>query len=62
MQSVSSRIWTRVAVSISYNDNHYSSVNSLSAYIYNLKTIYVSLTKICQLTTYQELDIANNLK
>ena len=24
MQSVSSRIWTRVAVSISYNDNHYT--------------------------------------
>ena len=23
MQSVSSRIWTRVAVSISYDDNHY---------------------------------------
>ena len=25
MQSVSSRIWTRVAVSISYDDNHYTS-------------------------------------
>ena len=25
MQSVSSRIWTRVAVFISYNDNHYTS-------------------------------------
>ena len=24
MQSVSSRIWTRVAMSISYNDNHYT--------------------------------------
>ena len=24
MESVSSRIWTRVAVSISYNDNHYT--------------------------------------
>ena len=24
MQSVSSRIWTRVAVSISYTDNHYT--------------------------------------
>ena len=24
MQSVSSRIWTRVTVSISYNDNHYT--------------------------------------
>ena len=24
MQSVTSRIWTRVAVSISYDDNHYT--------------------------------------
>ena len=24
MQSVSSRIWTRVAVSLSYNNNHYT--------------------------------------
>ena len=24
MQSFSSRIWTRVAVSISYDDNHYT--------------------------------------
>ena len=24
MQSVSSRIWTRVVVSISYDDNHYT--------------------------------------
>ena len=28
MQSVSSRIWTRVAVSISYNDNHYTTGTS----------------------------------
>ena len=26
MQSVSSRIWTRVAVSISYDDNHYTKI------------------------------------
>ena len=34
MQSFSSRIWTRVAVSISYDDNHYTtdiiSYNELS--------------------------------
>ena len=30
MQSVSSRIWTRVAVSISYDDNHYTKVFQLS--------------------------------
>ena len=28
MQSVSSRIWTRVAVSISYDDNHYTTGTS----------------------------------
>ena len=27
MQSVSSRIWTRIAVSISYEDNHYTTVS-----------------------------------
>ena len=29
MQSVSSRIWTRIAVSISYDDNHYSTGTSI---------------------------------
>ena len=29
MQSVSSRIWTRVVVSISYDDNHYTTDTSL---------------------------------
>ena len=29
MQSVSSRIWTRVAVSISYDDNHYTTITRL---------------------------------
>ena len=30
MQSVSSRIWTHVAVSISYDDNHYTTDMALS--------------------------------
>ena len=29
MQSVSSSIWTRVAVSISYDDNHYTTGTSM---------------------------------
>ena len=33
MQSVSSRIWTRVAVSISYDDNHYTT--GTSNFIFN---------------------------
>ena len=32
MQSVSSRIWTRVAVSISYDDNHYITGTSKPMY------------------------------
>ena len=38
MQSVSSRIWTRVAVSISYDDNHYTTGTSkqlISVYFFN---------------------------
>ena len=35
MQSVSSRIWTRVAESISYNDNHYTFI-ILMSYLYAL--------------------------
>ena len=34
MQSVSSRIWTRVAMSISYDDNHYTTGNSTFLSIY----------------------------
>ena len=33
MQSVSSRIWTRVAVSISYNDNQYTTGTSIGQII-----------------------------
>ena len=33
MQSASSRIWTRVAVSIAYDDNHYTTTAPLSTYI-----------------------------
>ena len=32
MQSVSPKIWTRVAVSISYDDNHYTTGTSISSY------------------------------
>ena len=35
MQSVLSRIWTRVAVSISYDDNHYTTGTSIPS-IYDL--------------------------
>ena len=32
MQSVSSKIWAPVAVSISYDDNHYTTDTSLEMY------------------------------
>ena len=35
MQSVSSRIWTRVAVSISYDDNHYTMSSSCITCIFH---------------------------
>ena len=34
MQSVLSRIWTRVALSISYNDNHYITGTSTLLYVF----------------------------
>ena len=34
MQSVSSKIWTHVAVSISYDDNDYTMGTSLNSYLY----------------------------
>ena len=37
MQSVSSRFWTRIAVSIPYDDNHYTT--GTSCYLYNTKFI-----------------------
>ena len=37
MQSVSSRIWTRVAVSISYDDNHYTAGTSIIIIIIDVR-------------------------
>ena len=36
MQLVSSRIWTRVAVSISYNDNHYPTGTSYYVHFWRI--------------------------
>ena len=43
MQSVSSRIWTRVVVSISYNDNHYTT--GTFYYIYSASKYPVCLVR-----------------
>ena len=43
MQSVSSRIWTRVTVSISYNDNHYTTgiSNNVILIKSSMQTMYI---------------------
>ena len=38
MQSVSSRIWTRVAVSISFDDNHYNTGTSIDGTLTDITT------------------------
>ena len=46
MQSVSSRIWTRVAVSISYDDNNYTTGTffiSVFYYLFNGDSFNISL-------------------
>ena len=48
MQSVSSRIWTRVAVSISYDDNHYTTGTSMFEQMIDVKLycyIYIAILK-----------------
>ena len=46
MQSVSSRIWTHVAVSISYDDNHYttSTLFDVLKYHYDLLIIQLNIS------------------
>ena len=45
MQSFSFKIWTRVAVSISYDDNHYNTGTSFYFYLYwNKDTTQCCLT------------------
>ena len=54
MQSVSSRIWTRIAVSISYDDNHYITDATWRwlwyIYIYMMIMIYIYI--ICKCIDY----------
>ena len=40
MQSVSSRIWTRVVVSISFDDNHYTTARAAKDVILSLSLVY----------------------
>ena len=44
MQSVSSRVWTHVAVSISYDDNHYTTGNNFIIIIFSLRVFHISFS------------------
>ena len=45
MQSVSSRIWTRVAVSISYDDNHYTTAHTYALIVKVIIVIFSDILK-----------------
>ena len=55
MQSVSSRIWIRVTVSISYDDNHYTTGTSSFAY---LNYIYLKGSSRCIVASVLGVNIA----
>ena len=51
MQSVSSRIWTLVAVSISYDDNDYTTIQQLYDHLTSIsKTVHVRRTWDSEMT------------
>ena len=60
MQSVLSRIWTRVAVSISYDDNHYTIIQLNISYDDNHYTIIQSnisslFAHLCYIAIYTNM-------
>ena len=64
MQSVSSRIWTCVAVSISYDDNHYTTGSSLNiVHLYLIWTLlqFHSLSHELLGYFYHQYNIINSL-
>ena len=65
MQSVSSWIWTRVAVSISYDDNRYTTGTSFAQIIY-VKKIYLTWSCNCYkeslLVTWNRMIASKKLK
>ena len=60
MQSVSSRIWTRIAMSNSYDDNHYSTVSSCLVYAYTDIPFCRSLTPPRALRLSRRVSALNN--
>ena len=50
MQLISSRIWTRVAVSISYDDNHYTTTGIINFKSYSTKNYTTLVHRDSQVT------------
>ena len=57
MQSVSSRIWTRVAVSISYDDNHYTTGTSIKPRAPQLPWVIKCQSHPCRRTVVAVLNL-----
>ena len=60
MQSVSSRIWTRVTVSISYDDNHYTTGTSIYHYQYSFANTTAKLIGFCICIVFQRFQYRYN--
>ena len=58
MQSVSSRIWAHVIVSISYDDNHYTTGTSFSVIIPKYSLIKIASTYTSPI--YDQIDLFEN--
>ena len=61
MQSVSSRIWTRVAVSISYDDNHYTTSTSIIIIIIIIIIITIIII-VCLFACYASFLLSSHAK
>ena len=62
MQSVSSRIWTHVTVSISYDDNHYTTGNRYNAMRRNRCIFFLETLIRNRFNLLYQDDISSNLK
>ena len=60
MQSVSSRIWTRVTVSISYDDHHYIMGTSTLKYVYRTDNDKIKATNYLFSTIFRNNQFFNS--
>ena len=62
MQSVPSRIWTRVVVSIFYDDNHYTTGTSTGKYIIDYDYFKRKVIGILAASSWQTLEVHGSTK